>query len=223
MKILKILFLLLFLSTFSFSISLRDIDKIDRLDSMDYLEKAKKEANSENFNKSNDYLKKALNHRAKKDEYKLAKEYVSKKKLAYEARLERERQAKLERERKERARLARIKREKEQNYNNNENSLNNKCAFLLNNFGAWSACMRKKDNVFSLGKRGLNAYYAIKKDCSSLAANDNSGLSYLCQNENSSGCIGLNASSSTIAACTQCNGSNLWLRVYAMGVVIRCH
>lgn len=100
--------------------------------------------------------------------------------------------------------------------------LKRKCATLLSNFGAWSACMKKEKNVFSMGKKGLKAYYAIRKDCNSLSSVD-SRLSYLCKNPTSSACASLNAPQSTINACYGCKGSNLWLRVYAMGVVLQCY
>ena len=99
-------------------------------------------------------------------------------------------------------------------------SLNNKCSALAGNTTAWNACMKNESVIFSIN---LNSYYAIRKECGLLAGTDNTGLSYLCSNPTSSGCVGLKASQDIINACYQCNGSNLWLRVYATGTVLKCY
>lgn len=106
---------------------------------------------------------------------------------------------------------------------NSSSNLSDKCSNLSGEFGAWSACMKNEDTVFAMGKKGLNAYYAINRQCDNLAGNDNTGLSYLCEEESRNGCVGLKAPQNVIDACYQCNGSNLWLRVFAMGKVLQCY
>jgi len=98
--------------------------------------------------------------------------------------------------------------------------LADKCAILIDDFVAYSACMKNENAVFG---NNLNAYYAMRKECGNLAGNDDTGLSYLCSHPNKNGCIGLKASQSTINACYNCEGSNLWLRVYATGTVLKCY
>ena len=98
--------------------------------------------------------------------------------------------------------------------------LADKCAILIGDFTAYKACMKDESAVFG---RNLNAYYAIRHECQSLAGNDDTGLSYLCQHPNPNGCVGLKASQSTINACYNCGGSNLWLRVYATGHTLQCY
>jgi TPR repeat protein len=99
-------------------------------------------------------------------------------------------------------------------------SLDNKCSSLAENTTAWMACMKNESAMFSIN---LNSYYAMRNECGLLAGTDDTGLSYLCSNPSSSGCVGLKASQDTINACYQCNGSNLWLRVYATGTVLKCY
>jgi len=98
--------------------------------------------------------------------------------------------------------------------------LRDKCAILVDDFVAYSACIGDEESVFGYN---LKAYYAIRRECSSLAGIDDRGLSYLCQNPNPNACVGLKASQDTINACYQCGGSNLWLRVYAAGKVLKCY
>lgn len=216
MKIIKILLFVLVLANQNFALSLKDIDKIDKLDREDYIKEAKQKADNENFSKAYNLLKKAKSIGINQTDYQSTKSYIQKKETDYKARVKREKQKK--------ERQARLKRERqERQASSSKSNLDSKCAFLSGNFGAWSACMKKADNVYGMGKRGLNAYYAINRQCDNLAGNDTTGLAYLCRNENRDGCTGLKASQNTINACYQCNGSNLWLRVYAMGVVLQCN
>ena len=121
-------------------------------------------------------------------------------------------------EQKKRAREAR-----ENQSSGSEGNLKNICTVVIDNDAAYRACTKDIAGLAGLGDRGINALYAARKQCSYLAGNDSTGLSYLCSNPTSSGCIGLKAPQSTIDACYQCGGSNLWLRVYATGTVLECY
>lgn len=121
---------------------------------------------------------------------------------------------------KEQEKIREQERARERAQETSRDPLADKCAILIDHFTAYKACMKDESAVFG---NNLNAYYAIRRDCQSLAGNDSTGLSYLCQNPNPNGCVGLKASQDTINACYQCGGSNLWLRVYAAGRVLQCY
>lgn len=224
MKYIKIIVLILFCSTLSFSLSIKDLDKLDRMDSLDYASKAKEKANSEQFSQSYDLLKKASSHGLDSSEYENIEKYIKEKEKSYEARLERER---LEKQRKEREEQSRLQRQREaqqaQNQYEEKQNLRDRCAIIIGDFQAYAACIKDTSALMGMGTRGLIAKYAIEGNCSYIAGIDSTGLSYLCSNPNPNGCIGLKASQETINSCYQCGGSNLWLRVYAMGTVLRCY
>lgn len=92
-----------------------------------------------------------------------------------------------------------------------------RCGSIIGNKLAYSACIKDK---IALNPKAI---YAIEGRCDYLGGIDNTGLSYLCSNPNRSGCSGLKASQAVINACASCDGSNLWLRVYAANqTVVRC-
>lgn len=211
------------LPTAAYAISLDD-DEEDTEDVADLLEQAKKAGANESFDTANTLLKKAKMYGVSIDDTKEASNYIAQKKQARDKRLERER--------KEHERLARLKREKEerarqtrlaQQRADNEGDLKDRCAIVIGNNTAYWACTKNIGGLQGLGDRGLNALFATRKQCNYLAGNDSTGLSYLCSNPNKNGCIGLEASQNTINACYQCGGSNLWLRVYAAGTVLKCY
>jgi alpha-galactosidase/6-phospho-beta-glucosidase family protein len=223
MNFIKIAVLILFCSTLSFSLSIKDLDKLDKMDSLDYASKAKEKANSEQFSQSYDFLKKASIHGLERSEYENIEKYIKEKKKSYEARLEHER---LEKQKKEREEQARLQKQREaqqaQNQYEEKENLRDKCAIIIGNFQAYSACIKNTSALMGMGTRGLIAKYAIEGNCNYIAGIDSTGLSYLCSNPNPNGCIGLKASQDTINQCYNCGGSNLWLRVYAMGTVLQC-
>jgi hypothetical protein len=122
-----------------------------------------------------------------------------------------------EQKRQTKERIAQKKLEERKRLSSN---LDDKCSSLSGNTTAWMACMKNESAMFGIN---LNSYYAMRHECSLLAGNDDTGLSYLCSNPSSSGCIGLKASQDVINACYQCKGSNLWLRVYATGTILKCY
>lgn len=107
---------------------------------------------------------------------------------------------------------------------NSDSETNQKCMTIIKNQPAYFACTKNISVLKGMGPSMLNAVYAIEGRCDYLAGNDTTGLSYLCQNPSTSGCVGLKASQDTINACSNCGGSNLWLRVYAADrTVLRCY
>lgn len=98
-----------------------------------------------------------------------------------------------------------------------------RCGSLVSDEIAYMACIKDVSGLKGKGPSRLNAVYAIEGRCGLLATTDNTGLSYLCQNPNASGCSALKAPQATVNACASCGGSNLWLRVYAANrSVVRC-
>ena len=98
-----------------------------------------------------------------------------------------------------------------------------RCGSLGSNEIAYMACIKDVFGLKGKGPSWLNAVYAIEGRCDYLAGTDSTGLSYLCKNPNTSGCTALKAPQTTVNACISCNGSNLWLRVYAANrTVVRC-
>lgn len=97
------------------------------------------------------------------------------------------------------------------------------CASLIGNLFAYNACMGDVSALRGFGSKGLKALYATQKQCNYLAGVDSSGMSYLCDNPNIGGCSALDYSNDVRNACGSCGGSNLWLRVFAAGEVIRCY
>jgi len=180
--------------------SLND-DMDDENDFEEYIEKARQSAKNEDFSSAYSYLKQARKLGVSNSELSIAKEYVSRQEDIYNEKI---RQNSMN-----------------QNYSDSAGeNLKDKCAILVDDFVAYSACIGDEESVFG---NNLKAYYAIRRECSSLAGIDDRGLSYLCQNPNPNGCVGLKASQDTINACYQCGGSNLWLRVYAAGKVLKCY
>ncbi len=212
------------LPTATYAVSLDD-DEEDAEDVSDLLEQAKKAGANESFNTANILLKKAKMYGVNPDDTQEVVNYVTQKKQ--------ERKERLERERKERVRLSRLEREKEererqaslsaQERENSKDNLKDRCVIVMDNDAAYTACTKNIAGLKGLGNRGINALYATRKQCDYLAGSDSTGLSYLCFNPTPNGCIGLQAPQSTIDACYQCGGSNLWLRVYAVGTVLRCY
>lgn len=218
-KITIIFFSILLLFSFTacekkdkYDMSSLDTQMYDEEDFEEFISDAKNSALNENFSSAYDSLEKARKLGVSSSELSSAKSYVALKKEAYDERIERERQARLERERQEQM--------ASQSAGSSEGNLRDKCAILAGDFVAYSACMKNESAVFG---NNLNAYYAMRGECSYLAGNDDTGLAYLCENPNKNGCIGLKASQDTINACYQCGGSNLWLRVYAAGRVLKCY
>jgi len=185
-----------------YDMSSLNADMDDESDFEEYIADAKHSARNENFSLAYNYLEKAKKLGMSSSELASARDYVSSKEEAYKERIERERQESIS------------------SSDINEGNLQNRCAILIDNFTAYKACMKDESAVFGLN---LNAYYAMRGECTSLAGNDDTGLSYLCQHPNQNGCTGLKASQDTINACYQCGGSNLWLRVYAAGRVLKCY
>ncbi|MEN4054211.1 hypothetical protein [Sulfurimonas sp. NWX79] len=184
----------------NYDMSTLNSDMDDEADFEEYISDAKHSARNENFSVAYDYLEKARKLGVSNSEIVSAKSYIASKERAYKEKMERKRQERMLRQ--------------SQNSSSGEGNLQTKCAILIDNFTAYKACMKDESAIFGLN---LNSYYAMRGECNLLAGNDNTGLSYLCQHPNSSGCIGLKAPQETINACYQCGGSNLWLRVYATG------
>ena len=97
------------------------------------------------------------------------------------------------------------------------------CASLIGNLFAYNACMGDVSALRGFGTKGLKALYATQRQCNYLVGVDSSGMSYLCDNPNIAGCSALDYSNDVRNACGSCGGSNLWLRVFAAGEVIRCY
>lgn len=216
-----VLLAMLFVSVARADFGFDDLEQIDSSEQAELFEQASQAARNWHFSSAETLLGEAQQKGYAPDEAKTVKQLIASNRKAYEAEQARKRKEE-ERKRIEEEREARQLALQRSQSNDAEN-LKRQCLSIMGNVGAYSACMKKENNVFGMGKRGLNAYYAIRRECDYLAGNDNTGLSYLCQNENKNGCIGLKASQNTINACYQCNGSNLWLRVYAMGTVLRCY
>ena len=99
-----------------YAISLDD-DEEDAEDVADLLEQAKKAGNSESFSEADTLLKKAEMYGVSTNDTQEASKYVSQQKQARDARLERERQAKLEAQRREREKQAVLSRQRTQRSN----------------------------------------------------------------------------------------------------------
>ncbi|MBV5334971.1 MAG: hypothetical protein JZU49_04115 [Sulfuricurvum sp.] len=194
-----------------------DLEKLEKAEQEDLLAKAGQAARAWNFSTAHSYLKQAEQ-----------KGYASGKVQEVAALIAQNESAKAEKERREEeaARVAQQQDEEAarvaQQQDEDEN-LKKICSRFVSDWEAYSACMKNEGALKGLGERGLKALYATQGRCDYLAGIDTNGLSYLCSNPNFNGCMALQYSQDTKNACVSCGGSNLWLRVFATGKVLRCY
>ncbi len=139
-------------------------DMDDESDFEEYIANARRSARNESFSSAYIYLDKARELGVSNSELASAKSYVSSKKEAYEARIERERQARLERERQ--ARMARERQASNDASGNAGGSLN--CSQVSGDWALWNYCENNSCNGFS----------------------ENNGLWTLCENNSANGLSG---------------------------------
>jgi hypothetical protein len=100
-----------------------------------------------------------------------------------------------------------------------------RCQILLGQDREYRACIKDVSALNAMGESGLMAVYAINGQCNYLSGMETMGLSYLCKNPNLNGCSALSGVSQSVRNdCATCEGSNLWLRVFAAsGTSLRCY
>jgi hypothetical protein len=197
-----------------------DMELIEQSEQEELLQEARDAAGNWNFSSANSYLDQARQKAYSPDAIAATEQIIADSRADYAA--EQARIAAAEQARIAAAEKARIAAAQNRNSGgDSEGDLQKRCAFLLGNMRAWSACTKNESNL--MGMDTLMALYATRKQCDYLAGAATSGMSYLCSHPEPNGCIALDASQDTINACYQCGGSNLWLRVYATGTVLRCY
>jgi len=100
-----------------------------------------------------------------------------------------------------------------------------RCQSLIGRDKAYKACIKDIRALKTMGTSGMMAVYVIQGRCNYLAGIDKIGLSYVCNHANLHSCSALSDVNQSIRNdCGSCNGSNLWLRVFAAsGQSLRCH
>jgi hypothetical protein len=197
-----------------------DLQQIESTEQGELLQKARQAARNWHFGQAENLLEQARQKGYAPGEVRGVQQLIASNRQAYAEEQARKRAEEERQRQEEEARRLAAQRSNGASGAESED-LKYKCATLVGNHPAYFACIGNENYLKGMGTAGLKALYTLQGRCDYLAGVDTSGMSTVCS-MGRDGCSALSPQS-TVNACYQCGGSNLWLRVYATGTLLRCY